>query len=64
MLKSKSLGKRIKIKIKLFYLPPYSPEFNPDEYLNQDYKSNVHKKWSAKESKRVKPKFFNREMII
>ncbi|QNM91214.1 transposase [Aliarcobacter cryaerophilus] len=32
-----------KDKIKLFYLPPYSPEFNPDEYLNQDYKSNVHK---------------------
>ena len=26
-----------KDKIKLFYLPPYSPEFNPDEYLNQDY---------------------------
>lgn len=25
-------------RIKLFYLPPYSPEFNPDEYLNQDYK--------------------------
>ncbi len=27
-----------KNKIAIFYLPPYSPEFNPDEYLNQDYK--------------------------
>lgn len=30
-------------QIKLFYLPPYSPEFNPDEYLNQDYKRNANK---------------------
>ena len=30
-------------KIALFYLPPYSPEFNPDEYLNQDYKRNANK---------------------
>jgi transposase len=29
--------------IALFYLPPYSPEFNPDEYLNQDYKRNANK---------------------
>ncbi len=27
-----------KDKIAIFYLPPYSPELNPDEYLNQDYK--------------------------
>lgn len=27
--------------IKLFYLPGYSPELNPDEYLNQDVKSNA-----------------------
>ena len=32
-----------KEKIALFYLPPYSPEFNPDEYLNQDFKRNVNK---------------------
>jgi transposase len=32
-----------KDKIKLFYLPPYSPEYNPDEYLNQDYKRNANK---------------------
>jgi len=32
-----------KDKISIFYLPPYSPEFNPDEYLNQDYKRNANK---------------------
>ncbi len=32
-----------KEQIALFYLPPYSPEFNPDEYLNQDYKRNANK---------------------
>ena len=30
-------------QIKLFYLPPYSPDYNPDEYLNQDYKRNANK---------------------
>jgi transposase len=28
-------------KIELFFLPPYSPEVNPDEYLNNDLKSNA-----------------------
>lgn len=28
-------------KIQLFYLPVYSPELNPDEYLNQDIKANI-----------------------
>lgn len=27
-------------KIKLFYLPAYSPDYNPDEYLNQDLKQS------------------------
>ena len=30
-------------QIAIYYLPPYSPEFNPDEYLNQDYKRNANK---------------------
>jgi transposase len=29
-------------KIEVFYLPPYSPELNPDEYLNQALKRDVH----------------------
>jgi len=28
-------------RIRLFFLPAYSPELNPDEYLNQDVKSNA-----------------------
>jgi transposase len=28
-------------KIELFLLPPYSPDLNPDEFLNQDVKSNA-----------------------
>jgi transposase len=27
--------------IRLFYLPKYSPDLNPDEYLNNDVKSNA-----------------------
>jgi transposase len=29
-------------RIELFFLPPYAPESNPDEYLNNDLKGNVH----------------------
>ena len=29
-------------QIEVFYLPPYSPEHNPDEYLNGDLKRSVH----------------------
>lgn len=25
----------------MFFLPPYSPELNPQEYVNQDVKTNV-----------------------
>ncbi len=28
-------------RIALFYLPAYSPDLNPDEYLNNDFKRNV-----------------------
>ncbi|OPX94498.1 MAG: hypothetical protein A4E62_03116 [Syntrophorhabdus sp. PtaU1.Bin002] len=31
-----------KDKIAVFYLPSYSPEVNPDEYLNGDLKTSVH----------------------
>jgi transposase len=30
-------------RIDLFLLPSHSPEMNPDEYLNQDVKANVHR---------------------
>lgn len=30
-----------KEKIEVFFIPPYSPELNPQEYLNQDLKTNI-----------------------
>lgn len=30
-----------KDEIALFHLPPYSPEYNPDEYLNNDLKQSI-----------------------
>lgn len=30
-----------KKKIEVFFLPPYSPELNPQEYVNQDVKTNI-----------------------
>lgn len=32
-----------KDRIELFYLPGYSPDLNPDEFLNQDLKANIFK---------------------
>lgn len=29
-------------KIEIFFLPPYAPEYNPDEYLNHALKFSVH----------------------
>lgn len=33
--------KENKKRIAVFFLPPYSPELNPQEYVNQDVKTNV-----------------------
>ncbi|TRZ51903.1 IS630 family transposase [bacterium] len=30
-----------KSRIEIFFLPPYSPELNPQEYVNQDVKTNI-----------------------
>lgn len=32
-----------KDKIELFFLPPYAPEYNPDEYLNNAVKTRTHR---------------------
>jgi|TARA_B100001971_G_C18135352_1_gene507260 transposase len=39
--KAKVWLKKKSHRIRLFYLPSYSPELNPDEMLNQDIKSNA-----------------------
>jgi transposase len=45
-----------KDKIELFYLPAYSPELNPDEYLNGDLKMRVHSGIPARTEKDLKHK--------
>lgn len=30
-----------KKRLEVFFLPPYSPEIDPQEYVNQDVKTNV-----------------------
>jgi transposase len=39
--KVKKWVKKHEQEVRLFRLPSYSPELNPDEYLNQDVKSNA-----------------------
>lgn len=42
--------------IEVFYLPAYSPELNPDEYLNCDLKKGVHSGKPARNKKQLKAK--------
>ena len=43
-------------KIEVFFLPSYSPELNPDEYLNRDLKLNVHNGKPATNKSQLKKK--------
>jgi len=43
-------------KIEVFYLPSYSPELNPDEYLNNSLKGRVHSGTRAKNAKQLETK--------
>ena len=43
-------------EIELFFLPSYSPELNPDEYLNCDLKAGVHSGTPARSKKQLKKK--------
>jgi transposase len=45
-----------KEKIEVFFLPAYSPELNPDEYLNCDLKAGVHSGAPARNAKGLKRK--------
>lgn len=56
-------GKKVKAwleenadKIAVFYLPSYSPELNPDEYLNGDLKRHVHSGSPARNEKALETK--------
>lgn len=48
-----------KEKIELFYLPSYSPERNPDEYLNCDLKYGLSEKPAPKNQKQLKERVEN-----
>jgi len=43
-------------EIEVFYLPSYSPELNPDEYLNCDLKAGVHSGKPARDKPSLKKK--------
>jgi transposase len=43
-------------QIEVFYLPAYSPELNPDEYLNCDLKAGVHSRKPARSKDQLKKK--------
>jgi transposase len=45
-----------KVQIEVFFLPSYSPELNPDEYLNCDLKAGVHSGVPARTKKQLKKK--------
>ncbi|GHV43546.1 hypothetical protein FACS1894187_25830 [Synergistales bacterium] len=45
-----------KERIKVYYLPPYSPELNPDEYLNGNLKKSVHSGISPRTKAEIKRK--------
>ena len=52
--KVKVWAKAHKDDIELYYIPSYSPELNPDEYLNRDIKKNVHMKKAPKNLEQLK----------
>jgi transposase len=49
-------GDNVKEKIEVFYLPSYSPELNPDEYLNCDLKRAVRSGKPARSKEQLKKK--------
>ena len=44
-----------KAQIELFFLPPYAPEYNPDELLNSDIKRNAGARQSPRSQAELKP---------
>ena len=45
-----------KDQIEVFYLPPYSPELNPDEYLNSNVKTSFHSSAPSRDKSKLKRK--------
>ena len=51
-------------KIEVFFLPSYSPELNPDEYLNCDLKAGVHSGIPARTCSQLKTKTISHLRMI
>ena len=51
-------------KIAVFYLPAYSPELNPDEYLNCDLKAGVHSGKPARNKEQLKKKVISHMRML
>ncbi len=54
----------IKDKIALFFLPSYSPERNPDEYLNCDLKQGMSNKKSPKDEDKLRLNIENHMLML
>jgi transposase len=54
----------IKDKIELFFLPSYSPERNPDEYLNCDLKHGISNKKSPKNQNKLEEGIKNHMLML
>lgn len=53
-----------KDKIEIFYLPSYSPDRNPDEYLNCDLKNGLSSKVAPKNMEQLKKNIKSQMLII
>lgn len=51
-------------QISIFYLPSYSPELNPDEYLNCDLKAGVHSGKPARNKQQLKQKVISHMRML
>lgn len=51
-------------EIEVFYLPSYSPELNPDEYLNCDLKAGVHSGKPARNKGQLKKKVMSHMRML
>ena len=56
--------KENKEKIELFFLPAYSPEKNPNEYLNCDLKQGLSSKPAPKNQKKLKENLENHMLML
>ena len=48
----------------MYYLPAYSPELNPDEYLNGDLKQGVHSGRPARSKQHLKKKVISHMRML